>query len=410
MLRRSLRACAAEGMLAEIVAACAGASVMTGWAIHLGASPVVTGLLVAVPHVAQLFHLPAGWTTARFGHRRACLMLVGASRQVTLPLVALPFLPISDATRLTLLISLVALAGVLAVLGNNAWATWMAELVPSRIRGRYFGRRTALCTAGSAAACAAAGALLDWATRHGVAGEALAGLQLTASAVGAATVALMARQHDPRPQIEPAPLRPRLFLKPLRDHRLRPVLLYQLAWNGAVGLAGSFLALHMLTNLKMGFTLVALHGAATAAVKMLTASRWGHLIDRWGPRRVLVITSFALAAILPIWLLPTETRLWPLAVDALLAGTFWCGQSLASFALPLAVTPRSGRPYYLGAYTAASGLGFTAGAALGGTLAAAFHDLRLLFVLSALLRFGSAFLARRVPEPRSDAVTERLAA
>src|SRR5262245_13699951 len=69
-LRRSLRACTAEGLVTEVIGACAGGAVLTGWAIHLHASALVTGLVVALPHMAQLLQLPAAWCTARLGHRR----------------------------------------------------------------------------------------------------------------------------------------------------------------------------------------------------------------------------------------------------------------------------------------------------------------------------------------------------
>src|SRR4051794_14435528 len=162
-MRRSLRACTAEGLAAEVFGACAGGAVLTGWAIHLHASAFLTGLVLALPQMAQFLQIPAAWSTARLGHRRAAVLLVGASRQLLLPLVLLPFLGLSDRAGQTVLVALSALSAVLGVLGNNAWVSWMGELVPRRIRGRYFGRRTALCTVASAAAAAGAGLLLDWA-------------------------------------------------------------------------------------------------------------------------------------------------------------------------------------------------------------------------------------------------------
>jgi len=34
-------------------------------------SLIVTGLVVALPQMAQLFQIPAAWSTAWLGHRRA---------------------------------------------------------------------------------------------------------------------------------------------------------------------------------------------------------------------------------------------------------------------------------------------------------------------------------------------------
>jgi MFS family permease len=185
--------------------------------------------------------------------------------------------------------------------------------------------------------------------------------------------------------------------------------------------AGSFFALHMLQNLKMGFALVALHGAGTAAVRMLAAPLWGALIDRLGARPVMVACSFGIAGIPLMWLLPTETRLWPLAIDATLAGLFWSGHALAVFALPLALTRRRERPFYLAAFAAVGGLAFTGATALGGALASALpdrlalpgltiHNLQVLFVLSGLLRFAAAFLTVHIHEPSARGVGELFSA
>lgn len=411
-LRRSLRACTAEGIFAELVNAFAGGALLTAWALHLGAGPLFTGVLVALPQIALLFHLPGAWTTALLGHRRACLWLVGASRQMGIVLVALPFLPLSDATRRVVLLAVAALAATLSMLGNNAWVAWMAELVPARIRGRYFGRRTGACVLGGAIAAAIAGVLLDFARGHGLVGQTLAGLQLLASLCGLHTVRLMRRQHDPAP----GPTRPQIrlvdALAPFRDPRARGLLIYHLSWNGAVGLAGSFFALFMIRDLKMSFALIAAHGAAIALVRMLVAPLWGVLIDRLGARPVLSACSFAIAAIPFLWLLPTPDRLWPLALDALLAGVFWTGHALAAFALPLAVTSRAERPFFVAGFSAVSGLSFAAATAVGGTLAlwlpsnialagVPLGGLQVLFILSGILRVGAAFLCLRVHEPEA---------
>jgi Major Facilitator Superfamily len=418
-LRGSLRACTAEGLVAEVTASCAGGAVLTGWAIHLHASALLTGLVVALPQMAQLFQIPAAWGTAWLGHRRACVLLVTASRLAPLPLALVPFLRLSTGAAQSVLVAVSALAAVLGVLGNNAWVSWMSELVPRRIRGRYFGRRTALCTLGGAAASGAAGLLLDGAHTRGFTGAALAALQLLACASAGATAALMLRQHDPAPRDDPASMRVRDALLPLRDRSVRGLILYLLAWNLAVGVAGSFFSLHMLMNLRMGFALVALHGTGLAIARMLAAPLWGRLIDRRGARPVLVTCAFGISVIPLIWLFATPDRLWPLVFDALGAGVLWGGHNLAAFALPLAVTPRRGRPFYLATFAATSGFAFSIATAAGGALAGLLPahvvvlsrplaSLQGLFALSALLRFCAAFFALRIHEPAATGVAALL--
>jgi hypothetical protein len=57
-VRASLRAAAAEGVFAELVAATAGPTVLTGWALHLGAAPLEVGFIAALPQLAQAVQLP----------------------------------------------------------------------------------------------------------------------------------------------------------------------------------------------------------------------------------------------------------------------------------------------------------------------------------------------------------------
>jgi len=181
-VRRSLRASLAEGLFAELVTACAGSTVLVGWALHLGASPLEVGLVAALPQLAQAFQLPGAWVTALLGRRRAALWAVTLSRQALLPLAALPLLPLGDEGKRAVLLAAAAVSAALGVVGNNAWTAWMGDLVPSALRGRYFGGRTALCTAGGTLAGLGAGALLDAAGARALREPALALLALLACA------------------------------------------------------------------------------------------------------------------------------------------------------------------------------------------------------------------------------------
>jgi MFS family permease len=421
LLRRSLRACTGEGLFAEVVNACAGGAILTGWAIHLHAGPFLTGLVVALPQMAQLVQIPAAWSTGWLGHRRAAVGLVTASRQVLLPLAFLPFLGLSERAGQALLLAVAAATAVLGVLGNNAWVSWMGELVPRRIRGRYFGKRTAFCTIAGALASAGAGLLLDWARPRGLTGTTLAALQVCAFASGLVTTLLLMRQHDPAPRAERPPMRLAAALAPFRDPSVRGLLRYVIGWNFAVGIAGSFFALHMLKNLRMGFALVALHGAAVAASRVLAAPLWGRLIDRLGARPVLISCAFGVSTIPLIWLFATEHFLWPLVLDAVMAGALWGGHNLAMFVLPLTATPARGRPYYIAAIATAGGFTFSIATAGAGALAQLlpqqatvlghpFYNLHLLFVLSAIFRFATAFAAFRINEPAAAGVGDLLTA
>jgi hypothetical protein len=407
-------------MLAEVFTACVGGSVLTGWALFLKLSPFWIGVLGALPFIAQLVQLPAASLTSWLGHKRAAVVAVAASRQVYLPLVLLPFLGLGLEAQQRILITVAAASGLLGVVGNNAWVMWMGELVPVPIRGRYFGKRSALCILGGTLASLGAGAGLDFGKSDGRAGLAFAALALAGCIAGAATTVLMARQHDPAPGASRVSPGLANALRPLRDPAARRVIAFQISWNLAIGIAATFFSVHMLRNLHMGFTLIALYNAGVAAVRMLSAPAWGRAIDRVGTRPVLSVCCFGMALVPLLWLLPTPDRLWPLAIDCVVSGVLWCGQGLAAFQLPLQVAPREGRPFYLATFATVGGIAFALASAAGGELIQhlpahwswhgyAFFGLHALFLLSAAGRLLSGWLGLRIVEPHAAPVSELLA-
>ncbi|QSQ26331.1 MFS transporter [Pyxidicoccus parkwayensis] len=414
-LRRSMGASVVEGMFAEVFTACAGATVLTAWAIALKLGPFLVGVMTALPFFAQFVQFPAAWLTSAFGHRRVALTAVCLSRLVMFPLAVLPWLGLTFTSQQRLLLTVAGLSAVLGVVGNNAWVAWMGELVPRSVRGRFFGRRTALTTLAGTVASLAAGLLMDRLRKPDGVGLGLPLLALGACVMGVVTTLLMATQHDPAPP----GVAPRLELKgalvPLKDPTSRRVLGYQVAWNAAVGVSAPFFALHSIQNLKMTFVIMALHAAAVAGVRILTAPLWGKMIDRVGSQPVLMACSLGISIIPVLWLLPSAGTLWPLLFDVLLAGSLWSGHGLAIFALPLTVAPRKGRPFYLAAFATAGGLAYSAAAAVGGAIAAALPqqfilgghlwvNLHVLFVLSSVARFGAGLLTARLPEPGAHPV------
>src|SRR5712692_2136032 len=309
-VRRSLRISTAEGLVAELVGACASGGAITGWALYLGLTPVLVGVLGALPFAAQVVQVPSAWLTRVRGSRRTALWTIGVARQLPLVLVVLPWLPVAEAAQRTILLAVAAASSLLAVAGNNAWTSWMGELVPDRLRGRYFGRRTAFCALGSTLGALGAGLALDHARPGAGAGAVLSLLALASCAFGAITVALLRRQHEPRAHLVPPEPTLADALRPWTEQAARSALTFHVAWAAACGLAAAFYPIHMIANLRMGFARMALYNGAIAAVRMLTAPLWGRALDRVGARPVLVACCFGLSVSPVIWLFPREDVRW----------------------------------------------------------------------------------------------------
>ena len=234
----------------------------------------------------------------------------------------------------------------------------------------------------------------------------LAGL---AALVGAGTTALMRCQCEPPGAVRDPFPRWSALREPWRDGRIRRALGFNLAWNGAVGLAASFFQVHMAQNLGLGLLAISTWCAATAVARMLASPLFGAAIDRVGCRKVLLFCGVGVAIDPALWLFANPHTLWPLALDAALGGALWAGLNQATFQLPLRIAPRRNRAFHLAAFSTAGGLAFALCSALGGALAQALpeaiavggHALcsyEVLFLVSAMARLLALSCAARLRE------------
>jgi MFS family permease len=399
-----------EGACANIFVTLTGGAFLTGLALYLGANDFAIGLLAAIPFLAQIVQLISAFLADRTGRRKA--FSVGGSiagRQIwwlTLPLVFM-----NGPWRLSALIGIVAFANIAIMMSTPAWMAWMADLVPDKIRGRYFGLRSAVLSVAAIAATLAGGISLDH--FRGLRQESLgyASLIVVGCLFAAIAAILLARIPD-RPA---ATIRMSItwshFLEPLKNRNFQHLLKVTFVWNLAIGICAAFFAAHMLTNLKMSFTLVSIYSSVPAVVAITLNRPWGVIIDRFGSKPVLVFCGLGLAVIPFIWLIPRPDFLWPLAFEAVYSGALWTGFNLATFNIPIANSPREGRTMYLAAFAVVSGVAFFMSSLAGGVLAQSwnrFHwqvgaqtfiNYHILFAISGLFRFLAALLIRHFHEP-----------
>lgn len=413
-LRRSLRASVAEGLAAEVVGACSNSAVLTAWALHLRLAAPLVGLLGALPLSSQVFQLPGAWVAAVVGNRRTALWAVGVSRQLPWLLCLLPFVPSSLAQRQAALIAVATASAALSIVGNNGWTGWMGELVPPAVRGRYFGRRNALCALAAAVAGMGAGLTLDLGGARGdalaspAAGRALSLLTLLGCLAGVASSLLMSRQHQPRERRRARRL-PALAdaLSPLRSPRSRRLLAFQAASSAATGFCAAFFPLYMVEGLGLRFLQISLYGAAASTAKMIAAPLAGRALDRRGAGAVLRVSAFGLCLPPLLWALSGRAGAWVLSIEALVGGALLAAQSLSTLSASLSLGEAGDRSFHLGAFAAVGGVATFLGAAAGGLVYARLparasaaglplDRAQLLFLLGDAARLGAALLSLRV--------------
>jgi len=121
-----------------------------GFALLLGARDLQVGMLSALPHLANLSQLTASFLLERTGKRKALTLVTsGLSRLLWVAIILLPlslFSSFSD-SRSWAMVAIVALSTFFIAMNNTVWLSWLGDLIPPRLRGRYFGRRNMVIAA-----------------------------------------------------------------------------------------------------------------------------------------------------------------------------------------------------------------------------------------------------------------------
>jgi MFS family permease len=267
----------------------------------------------------------------------------------------------------------------------------MTDLVPLPRRGRYFGLRSTLLGLVGLAGSFAAAATMD---RFRAQGQEAAGFALVFAAVSALALLsslILNRQWEPPTHGEsPLPFAALVRL-PLAHAGSRRFLGFLLFWSIATGIAGPFFGAHMLKNLKMSYTGIAVYGAIVMVGSVGSQLIWGRIIDRIGCLRVLTLNQIGVALLPLLWLFATPGFLLPIWIDAFLTGLFWPGFNLAQFNLTLLMAPKENRSAYLAMQSVVGGFACFAAALLAGALADALAGFTVAVGKQVLLNFHLLF-------------------
>ena len=390
------------------------ANITTGVAISgyikaLGASDFLYGLIMALPPLANAFQLLASYVLERTLKRKPMMLAFGLlQRLIWIPFGLIPFLfPFSDgAVRLWAALVMVLVSSVAGPFINVAFYSICSDVIPLRIRGRYFAVRSRISTFVGMLFGFAIGALLD--ALPGYTGYAvvfaIAGL---AGALDISSFALMRLPPMQAPAVKNNLLQ---MIRPvLGDRRYMRMVMALTAWMFSVQIVAPYFNVYMLENMRMtNFEITVASQIVSNLFLVLVVSRWGAALDSYGSRPVLTVGAF-LTSFAPIfWSLIGPRMVWAVALVNALSGLTYVSIDLGAQNLFMAQAKGENRSMYIALYFFFTQLvGLALGSAVGGWLldnvmyrVEAYHwtligtpisRYNVLFALSGLLRFLTVF-------------------
>jgi len=333
--------------------------------LALGATNTQIGLMSSLSSLcAALVLLPGAMMVERFGRRKQ-IAVFGGGGVGRLMLLLLTLIPLAG-TGPSIVYLAIGLSVIRDTMNNLSFPAWMAitaDIVPLEGRGRYFASRNIAMGIAGMGVTLLAGEVI---TRL----QQPAGYQLViggAFVLGILSTFSFSRLQDPCPAA-PArsanPVAPKALLRDLVAH---PAFLWlaitSALWNFSLNIAGPFFNVYLVQNLKATATMVGFISIASSLASMLAQRKLGDLADRWGARRLQLISGL-LIPILPLaWAFVTTP--WQIIPLNLLGGVLWGAFNLASFNFLLTQTPPDQRARYSAVFQIIVMVSLAAGAAVG---------------------------------------------
>jgi MFS family permease len=342
-----------EATLAEVMNTLTSGTLLCAFAVALGASTTVIGLIAGIAPLFQVLQLVATGLVESTRRRKLIAVVAAFAGRALWLLVALAaLLPIGQA-RLGLLLAALAFRAAVNAFFICSHNSWMRDLIPDGSMGDFYARRMRSSYLAGLLTGLAGGFLID--ALRGPFGPTApyAFLFVVAFLFGEVATLTMARVPEPAmPPADGTSLSRRL-LEPLRDQNYRRFLGYFALWNLTTAMATPLFVVFMLRRLGYPMTWVVLLEGAGKLAHLGTLSIWGRLADRHSSRAVV-------AAAQPLYWV--SLLLWPVAgllgpgtplTLVLIAGIYIinrvaaAGIGIGNNTLAMQLAPRGGATPYL---------------------------------------------------------------
>ena len=429
----------ADGIASQVMSTLVGGAFVVSYALLLGASNLVIGILAALPPLANVFNLASVFLVRAVGRRKPVVVAAEATGRLMLVMVGLLPLLLTGSIGLSVLVTLLAVRYFVGASGGGGWASWVRDVVPEADRADFFARRLSYMQLVGVVLGLGVGVALDYVEAIAPARQldAYALLFVVGGASGLVGVGMLARTYEP--PVEPTTLRlGQLLREPFRAGNFRRLIVFMASWNFTINLATPFFTVFMLEQVGLSLTTVVALTTVNQLAMVVYLRVWGRYAERYSNRALLRVCIPAMLFTLLAWtfvLLPGRHALTlPMLVALHLAGGIaLAGINLAANNIGFRLSPKRDSVAYL------STLSLTNAAAAGlapivGGLAADFFANRQLrvalqwrgparehdwsafavegwdffFLLAFLLGWGAWALLARVEEAGQGATDEAL--
>jgi len=428
-VERGLKMVIGDGVAAEAMAALTSGAFLVAMALLMGATNFQIGLLAALPTFTNLFQLVSIWLVRKYNNRRAVAVICALLARIPLVIVGFIALTSKTTTSVEVLIFFLFFYYLFGSIAGPSWNAWMKDLVPEKMLGTYFAKRTRLNQIVSLTLSIVLALLVDYVKKNNPNNQlaVYAIMFIAAGCIGITGAVFLSKAPEPQ-SLHTRDNIFSLLKKPFKDSNFRRLLIFNSMWVFALNLATPFFTVFLLKDLNYPISYVIILGIISQVFSILAVRNWGKFADRYSNKTIIAISAPIYIMCIIAWcFVGIYTHLYAniilLVVIYIFTGISTAGVNLSLTNIGLKLAAREQSIIYLSAKNIVTAFFSTIAPLLGGILADYFakrhlnitaqwggpsvnkvfrllqlHDWNFLFLIGAFFAFIAMELLAQVKE------------
>ncbi|WP_353196458.1 MFS transporter [Parapedobacter defluvii] len=289
-LKRGLVMVIWDGLASEVVTSLTGGAFLVAMALLLGANNVQIGLLAALPMITNIFQLLSIVLVRKYQNRRAISVLCLALARI--PLAIIGVLVLLGGGSIHMLIFFLFFHFFFSSVSGLSWNSWMKDMIPEKMLGEYFSRRSRYTQTLNVALSIVLALLLDFIRSRYPAHEltTFAVFFMVAGIIGVIGAYLLSRAPEPQSYLSKARLFT-LLKMPLKNENFRRLLVFNSAWIFALNIATPFFTVFMLQGMGLPLSYIIVLTIISQLCSIMTLRMWGIFSDRYSNKSIIAISA-----------------------------------------------------------------------------------------------------------------------
>jgi MFS family permease len=329
-----------------------GSAIFTGFMKELGVGDFVYSVILALPVLGAVSQIFGSYFLETTGKRKFMFLASGIVHRILwIPIALIPLFTNvkANGAMIWIITIMITISSIASSITGVSFNSWMGQLVPKDIIGRFFAVRTLVFTISSAISAIAIGFAVD--RVKGMSGFSI--IFAVGALFGLVDILIFIFiKHPPMRAVTVKPSLKTIITEPFKNSNYLKFVIFATAFSFGVNFAGPFFNVYMIEVLKMNYLIINLSNQVMASIATIACVRiWGGWADHYGNKPVIFISS-VLIILAPIsWIFATPTNYVMVFVANIFAGIGWSGYNLALFNLSVWLAPEKNRSAYTACFT-----------------------------------------------------------